>query len=263
MKHLFKDWVNAKDRIQRCPSLFFFLDYDGTLTPIVSRPELALCPLKVRRLLEKLRDNSRVQLAIISGRSLEDIRNKVGIDGITYVGNHGLDIQNPVGRHEKKLSAWRQKEFGKITQTLRESLGEIQGVLFEDKGSILAVHYRNVARKYFARLQRGLQEVVAKWEGRWKIASGKMVWEIRPNVDFNKGKAVSAILKSFPARGLLPIYFGDDQTDEDAFAVIKGKGITVFVGPGSSPSVAEYYLDDPLQVQEFLKRCLDILQDSK
>ena len=114
MKHLFGDWTNISKRIQEAQNLFLFLDYDGTLTPIVSTPDLALCPSEVKATLVKLRDLPKVSLAIISGRSLEDIREKVGIPGIIYVGNHGLEIENPAGRHKKKLSSNRQGEYNNI-----------------------------------------------------------------------------------------------------------------------------------------------------
>lgn len=254
MKHLFEDWENIQARIQGAKNIFLFLDYDGTLTPIVSSPELALCPLEVKLLLEKLRDSPNVFLGIISGRSLEDIREKVGVPGIIYVGNHGLDIQNPAGLHQKKLSRAREKELSKILQTLQETFAEIPGILLEDKGSILAVHYRNVAQKYFRWIHKVLKETLEKWKGRWKIAHGKMVFEIRPGVDFHKGKAVKEILKG-SSRNLLPVYIGDDQTDEDAFREVKGRGITVFVGPGWLTSGAEHYLQDPTEVHNFLLRC--------
>jgi trehalose-phosphatase len=260
MKHLLEDWENVQNRIREAQTLFLFLDYDGTLTPIESSPELAFCPQEVRLLLGKLRDLPKVYPAIISGRYLEDIREKVGVSGITYVGNHGLSIQNPVGIHKKKLSPTRRKEFDILSQALKESLGQIPGILFEDKGLILAIHYRNVAQEYFVRIHNTIEETLEKWKERWKIAYGKMVYEVQPNVDFNKGKAVRDILKSYPPFGLLSIYLGDDLTDEDAFRALKGRGITVFVGPGWLKSEAEYYLKDPGQVQEFLHRCEENLR---
>ncbi len=259
VKHLFEDWESVQNRIQQAQTIFLFLDYDGTLTPIVSSPELALCPPEVKVLLEKLGDSPYVLLAIISGRSLEDIREKVGITGLIYVGNHGLDIQNPAGVHKKKLSPSREKELRKIIQTLQKSFREIPGILLEDKGPILSVHYRNVAQKYLGWIHRVLKETLERWKGRWKIAQGKMVFEIRPQVDFHKGKAVRELLKG-SSGNLLPIYIGDDQTDEDAFREVKGRGITVFVGPGWLTSEAEYYLKDPSEVQEFLHRCEENLR---
>ena len=114
--HLFEDWEPIQARIQKAQSLFLFLDYDGTLTPIVSLPELALCPFEVKRYLEELRDLPSVNVAIISGRSLENLREKVGVSGIIYVGNHGLEIESPNGRHKKILSSARTRELKSITQ---------------------------------------------------------------------------------------------------------------------------------------------------
>lgn len=258
MKHLFKDWKNIQTRIQQAQNLFLFLDYDGTLTPIVSRPELALCPSGVKRHLEKLRDLPGVYLAIISGRSLEDLREKVGVSGIVYVGNHGLEIENPAGRHKKILVSDRKREFKRITQNLQNSLKKIPGILLEDKGPILSVHYRNVPQKFFTHVPQVVEAELQQWRDRWKMASGKMVLEIRPNINFNKGKAVKEILKTFPSLDLLPIYLGDDQTDEDAFGVLKGKGISVFVGMGRLSLEADFFLKSPDEVQEFLFRCLEI-----
>ena len=258
MKHLFKDWEYVQAKIQGAGSLFLFLDYDGTLTPIVSRPELAICPSEVKRHLEKLRDLPRVYLAIISGRSLEDLRGKVGVSDIIYVGNHGLEIENPGGSHKNILSLTRTRELKKITQNLQNSLKEISGILFEEKGLILCVHYRNVPQKCFARIHQVMEEELKQWRDHWKLASGKMVFEIRPQIDFHKGKAVTEIIKTFPSLGFLPIYLGDDQTDEDAFRVLKGRGISVFIGPGGLPSEADFFLQNPDEVQEFLFRCLEV-----
>jgi trehalose 6-phosphate phosphatase len=262
VKHLFEDWENIQSRIQEADNLFLFLDYDGTLTPIVSRPELALCPSEVRRHLERLRDLPGVSLAIISGRSLEDVWEKVGVSGITYVGNHGLEIENPVGRHKEILSPVRKRELKRITQDLQNSLKEIPGILFEEKGPILSVHYRNVPQKLFAQVRLVVEEKLRQRSDHWKITSGKMVLEIRPKVDFHKGEAVKEILKTFPSPGLLPIYLGDDQTDEDAFRLLNEQGITVYIGPGGFPSEAEFFLQNPDEVQEFLSRCQKVRSES-
>jgi trehalose 6-phosphate phosphatase len=255
VKHLFEDWESIQARIQQAQNLFLFLDYDGTLTPIVSRPELALCPYEVKGHLEKLRDLPGVSLAIISGRSIGDVREKVGVSGITYVGNHGLEIENPAGRHQKILTPARKRELKRIIQNLQNSFKEIPGILFEEKGPILSVHYRNVPQKFVATISQKVEKEIQQRRDRWKIASGKMVLEIQPNVDFHKGKAVREILKPFPSKEPLPIYLGDDQTDEDAFRVTKKQGISIYVGPGTSLSLADYFLQNPDEVQEFLFRC--------
>jgi len=258
VRHLFEHWENIQVEIKEAQNLFLFLDFDGTLTPIVSRPELAHCPPEVRDHLGKLRSLPGVSLAIISGRSLRDLREKVGVSDIIYVGNHGLEIENSDGSHMKMLPSVRRRELKRITRKLQNSLKEIPGILFEEKGPILSVHYRNVPQKFFARVSQALKEELQQWRNRWKMTSGKKVFEIRPNVDFNKGEAVREILKTFPSQGLLPIYLGDDQTDEDAFRVLKGQGISVFVGPGCIPSEADFFLQSPDEVQEFLFRCQEV-----
>ena len=152
----------------------------------------------------------------------------------------------------------RKRELKRITQNLQNSLKKIPGILFEDKGPILSVHYRNVPQKFFTQVPQVVEAELQQWRDRWKMASGKMVLEIRPKIDFHKGKAVREFLKSFPSLELLPIYLGDDQTDEDAFRVLKGQGISVFIGPGSLPSEADFFLRNPKEVQEFLFRCQEV-----
>lgn len=262
MKHLFGDWENIQARIRQAENLFLFLDYDGTLTPIVSRPGLAFCPAEVKRHLQRLRDLPRTYLAIISGRSLEDVREKVGVSGITYVGNHGLEIENPIGMHKKVPSPARKKELKIITRDLKNSLKEIPGILFEEKGPILSVHYRSVRQKFLAQVRLVIEEKLQQWSDHWKMTPGKMVFEIRPKVDFNKGEAVKEILKALPPLKLLSIYLGDDQTDEDAFRSLKGRGISIFIGPGNFPSEAEFFLQNPDEVQEFLSRCQKVRSQS-
>ncbi len=255
MKHLFTHWENIHAKIRRARDLFLFLDYDGTLTPIVSRPELALCPSEVKTNLERLRDLPGVHIAIVSGRFLEDVRKKVGVSGIIYIGNHGLEIENPAGRYKKILVPGRKKELKRITQNLQNSLKEIPGILFEEKGPILSVHYRNVPRESSAQVCQAVKAELQQWKNHWRTAPGKMVLEIRPKTDFNKGTAVRELMKIFPSPELFSIYLGDDQTDEDAFRVMKGRGISVYVGPGASRSEADFFLENPKEVQEFLFQC--------
>jgi trehalose-phosphatase len=137
----------------------------------------------------------------------------------------------------------------------------IPGILFEDKGPILTVHYRNVLPEYFDRVHQVVGKTMEAWKDRWKIARGKMVFEIRPKVDFNKGKALREILQSAITPKALPVYLGDDPEDEGAFRAIKGKGIPVFVGDARIASEADHYLKDPSKVLEFLRRCLGLLKN--
>jgi len=257
MKHLFDAWEGIREKIQQARAFYLLLDYDGTLTPIVSRPEMALLPPEVKKKLIQLRDFPQVSIAVISGRSLEDICSKIGIRGITYVGNYGLEIQNPAGVHKKRLSLTGQRELARIHKALEEALKNIPEIFLENKESILAIHYRMVPKGDQGKVFQEMEEIQKKWGSKWQVTQGKMVFEIRPRADFHKGKAVRDLLRSMSNRDLLPFYFGDDQMDEDAFRFLRGKGITVFVGPLETPSAAEYFLDDPAEVAEFLERFIE------
>ena len=259
MKHLCEAWDEIEFRIRNADLLFLLLDYDGTLCPIVSRPELAVCPPQMRSLLEKLRDSPKARVAIISGRALEDLKDKVRVQGIIYVGNHGLEVQNPAGTHRKKLSPGRQSELGKIRNSLETSLKSIPGILFEDKGPILTVHYRNAPREFALRVQEAVEKALQTFPGRWQASPGKKIVEIRPQADFDKGKTVKEILHRFTAGKTLPIYLGDDRSDEDAFRALGSGGISIWVGSGAELSSAQYFLRDPEEVWRFLRRCEELL----
>jgi trehalose 6-phosphate phosphatase len=261
MKHLYEAWDEVEPRIRNARLLFLLLDYDGTLCPIVPRPDLAVCPPQVKVLLERLRDSSKVRVAIISGRALEDLKDKVRVQGIIYVGNHGLEVENPAGTHRKKLSPERQDELRKIRDSLETNLKLIPGILFEDKGPILTVHYRNTPREFTPRVQKAVEEVLQPFPDRWQSFPGKKIVEIRPKVGIDKGKTVKEILIHFPSVNPLPVYLGDDRSDEDAFRVIGSQGISVWVGPGAASSSAQYFLRDPEEVRGFLQRCQEILED--
>ena len=138
---------------------------------------------------------------------MEDLYRMVAIPGITYVGNHGLEIRNPAGIHKKMLSTSRQKEMKQIQATLKASLGFLPGILLEDKESILSVHYRLVARENQAKVLREMEEFMKKWGKGWMVSRGKMVYEIRPRGDFHKGKAVRKLLKKYPPVPLLALLF--------------------------------------------------------
>jgi trehalose-phosphatase len=261
MKHLFESWNEVETRIRRANPLFLLLDYDGTLTPIVARPEQAACPPGVKSLLEKLHHSPRALVAIISGRALEDLKEKVRVSGITYVGNHGLEMENPAGVHRKSLSPQRLEELKQIRKSLEARLKSIPGIQFEDKGPILTVHYRNAPRDSSRPVQKAVQEGLESYPNRWQFSTGKKIFEIRPRMDFDKGKTLNELLQRFPHTELLPVYLGDDESDEDAFRAVRDRGIPVRVGAGPASSAASYFLRDSSEVLEFLGRCEKILSN--
>ena len=231
---------------------FFFFDYDGTLTPIVSHPEKAILSEETKALLLALKKNPKSLLAIVSGRSLKDIRNLVGLKKIYYVGNHGLEIFTPKNGTKQLVPKEVFHELARIRNRLNSQMKDIEGVLIEDKGSILTIHYRNVDPKCVPPILMALKQEIKGSKIPLCLGYGKMVFEIRPESNVNKGTTVLELLNHVNQGGVLPLYIGDDQTDEDAFKALKKIGITIFVGLPSHSS-AQYYVEDSSEVYQFLK----------
>jgi trehalose 6-phosphate phosphatase len=265
LEHLLLAWPKVVKQLRDASRILLLLDYDGTLTPIVQRPELADLPHSVRRLLEVLVRQRRLTLAIISGRALVDIRDKVGIGNIFYAGNHGLEIEGPGISFVSPLAREFKPVLRRLYRELSQALGTIKGVLVEDKGLTLSVHYRQVAGDKSKEVKDIFERITgnAAGSGRIRITSGKKVYEIRPAVAWDKGKAVRVLIEKCGGgeqKGEpLPVYIGDDLTDEDAFRVIEnyGSGISVFVGEGDSPSSARYFLQSTDEVARFLGLLLE------
>lgn len=265
MEHLLSAWPRVIKQLRSASHVLLLLDYDGTLTPIVERPELADLPQGVRRLLRALARQRRLALAIISGRALVDIKEKVGIRGIIYAGNHGLEIEGPGISFISPLAEEFKPVLRQMHHVLSQALGAIKGVRVEDKGLTLSVHYRQVAADESAEVKDVFDRVAggAAAMGKIRITSGKKVYEIRPALAWDKGKVVKILMEKCGGggrkSGLLPIYIGDDLTDEDAFKAIEdyGSGISVFVGETTSPSSARYFLESPDEVARFLSLLLE------
>jgi trehalose 6-phosphate phosphatase len=200
------------------------LDFDGTLAPIVSRPEIAELPTEARQALDQLRSRGDVHLAIVSGRALADLRERVGIDGITYAGNHGLEIVGPrVSRLHPEAAAARP-HLERAAEELEPLLAEFPGAWLEDKGLTLSLHYRALAEEQVPRLTAAVLERVSRVRG-LRLTHGKKVLEVRPKVDWHKGRAVLYLLEELrPPTGTPALYFGDDTTDEDAFVALRDLG---------------------------------------
>jgi len=239
-------------KLKTANRIFFFFDYDGTLTPIVSHPEKAILPEETRTLLLALKKNPKFLLAIVSGRSLKDIRKLVGLKGVYYVGNHGLEVFAPKRGIKKMVPEEVAPELGRIRDRLNNQLKDVGGVFIEDKGWILAIHYRNVDPRQVPPIIMALKKEIKDSMVPVCLGHGKMVSEIRPQSTANKGTAVLGLLDQVSQNELFPIYIGDDQTDEDAFKALRKIGITIFVGLPSHSS-AQYYAKDPSEVYQFLK----------
>jgi len=262
MQYLFRRTEKLKEELRR-KFILLLLDYDGTLVPIADTPKQAAITKDTKELLRKLSRVRCCAIAIISGRSLRDIKNTVGIKGIIYAGNHGLEIEGPKIKFESSVSPRIKTVIRVIAKELAKRLSGIRGVLIEDKGLTLSVHYRLAGKKDLPVFKGVISEVANPYaaRGKIKIDSGKKVYEIKPPMQWDKGKAALwfTARQQFAAGEdeVLPVYIGDDATDEDAFRALKGKGLTVFVGrPGGS--AADYYLKDAQEVAKFLRLTLEL-----
>lgn len=251
----------AAELVGRRPA--FFLDYDGTLTPIVSQPEDALLADDVRQVLRELAGLCTV--AIVSGRDRADVEPLVALDGLVFAGSHGFDIRGPNGlRMEHQGGRACLSALEKAESELRSAFETIEGARVERKRFAIANHYRNVADSDNPRVERVVREVAARYPT-LRISHGKKVFELRPDIDWDKGRAVLWLLE---ALGLddskaLPFYLGDDVTDEDAFLALADRGIGVLVGRPSYLTHATYGLRDTEEVRQFLERMVRTLRDTR
>ena len=265
MEHLLSVWPQIAKQLRDARRILLLTDYDGTLTPIVERPELANLPESTRLMLEALAQRYDFTVGVISGRALADLKDKVGISGIIYAGNHGLEIEGPGISFVNPVAEELRPILRVMHYVLSRTLGKIRGVLVENKGLSLSVHYRLVGERRAGEVERIVKKVVggAEAAGQAKITSGKKVYEVRPSVTWDKGKAVKLLMKKYGKggrkSGLLPIYIGDDLTDEDGFRVIEsyGSGISVFVGERDYHTSARFFLGSPAEVAKFLGLLLE------
>ena len=229
--------------------LAIFLDYDGTLTPIVDRPELAVLSGSTRELVQVLAVCATV--VILSGRDLDDIQQRVGIDGIIYAGSHGFDIIGPHGLR-KKVAAEFLPILDVAEKELRTKLDHIAGALVERKCFSIAAHYRLADQNGVDAVVRAMNEVAAQ-HGELRMVSGKMLYELQPDIDWDKGKALLWLIKTLKLEqpDMLLFYIGDDRTDEDAFRALQ-RGTSIIVTEQPRSTAARYALRNPAEVERFL-----------
>jgi trehalose 6-phosphate phosphatase len=240
--------------------LAVFLDYDGTLTPIVDQPEDAQLSGKGRGILSDLA--AHFPVAVISGRDLRDIGERVAIDKIVYAGSHGFEIAFPDGRvWEHSLAADYLSFLDRVELKLGERLRRIDGFRLERKRFSLAVHYRRVAEAHFPEVKKAVHESTQDFP-ELRLSGGKKIYEFQPRVEWQKGKALLLLLEllHLDRPDTLPLYIGDDATDEDVFQVLQARGLSILVTEESRPTAAHYSLKDPEEVQTFLQRILPLLQ---
>jgi len=215
-------------QIGNTSKLALLLDYDGTLAPIAPHPDLAVIPTETKRVLERLSKMPDVYVAIVSGRNVENVKRMVGIENITYAGNHGLEILHPDGTkfvHPMPLAY--EDKVSTLLKELQEDLCH-DGAWVENKGAVLTFHYRETPAHLRSDIVSKAEKMMK--ENGFKVGKGHCVLEARPPVMWNKGRASIYILRT--AFGVdwhervRIIYAGDDSTDEDAIEALKGMAIT-------------------------------------
>jgi len=229
--------------------LAFFLDYDGTLTPIVERPEDAVLDPKTREVLQRLAQ--RHPVAIVSGRDLEDVRQRVGLDEVHYAGCHGFEIAGPRGNRVHGAAAAAAPQLAAAADQVARDTHDLPGVQLERKRFTLAVHYRRARDADMP----AVRDAVARAQARHpalRVTSGKKVLELQPDVDWDKGRAVLWLIETLGLEDALPVYIGDDVTDEDAFRALAGRGVGIAVQDAPRPTAARYSLPGPEAVRELL-----------
>ncbi|MFP4014754.1 MAG: trehalose-phosphatase [Chitinispirillaceae bacterium] len=231
--------------------IMVLLDYDGTLTPIVERPDLAVMSGEMRDAVDALSTVTRV--AVVSGRDLRDVRNLVNLDNLYYSGSHGFETVAPDNtRMELDEARERILSIDGVEKDARSILSGIEGALVERKKFALAIHYRQVSGENVEKLKTAVQEIASGYPD-LKLTCGKKVIEFRPDLPWDKGKAVDWIMSElYPQGNAVPLFIGDDITDEDAFREIKDWGIGILVGDHGESSFADYRLNSTDEVREFL-----------
>jgi trehalose 6-phosphate phosphatase len=247
------DWIEAWNWSGR---LVLLLDFDGTLAPIVDRPEDARPLPAAIEAIEALRRRGDVDVAVVSGRGLDDARSLSRLEGIAFAGNHGMEIEGPGLREVHEEAAAARPVLDEVQAEVRGALADIEGALVEDKGLTLSVHYRLVRDDEVERVRDAVRSATASREA-LRVTEGKRVLEIRPRVDWHKGRAVEFLLEHLrPPHGAPVLYLGDDTTDEDAFRALNewsgGSGEGVLVAPTELKTAARSRVDDPHEAAELL-----------
>jgi len=248
------------DRLAAAPGAVCSLDFDGTLAPIVDDSDAAALPAPLRERLVALRDCESVRVAVVSGRELADLRDRVAVEGVAYAGNHGLERWVDGRRSVAPDARLSADAVSRVCDRLGDRLAHVPGVVIEDKALTATVHVRTVPDDRVPEVERVVGETVEEVTSvdgpALEVRDGKAIREIRPAVGWDKGRAVEQLVREAPD-GWLPLYVGDDVTDEDAFEALRerGRGFGVFVG--DRETAADYRLERQRDVAELLELVVD------
>jgi trehalose 6-phosphate phosphatase len=243
--------AEVREQVLDAGHLSVFLDFDGTVTPIVDNPADAHLGPGMKAALEALTRRHDTLLVFISGRSVDDLRQRVGIPNVVYAGNHGLEISGGGVSFVEPSAVAKRDLLKRLVDGLDGSLRHIRGAWVEDKTLTATVHYRQAAPRDEGAVANIVHAALAHQSEIFQLNAGKKVFEIVPRAKWHKGAAVCWINARLAGPGAASIYIGDDRTDEDAFVQLLGE-ITIRVG-SEGDTAARYHVEDPGQVRVFLE----------
>ncbi|GAB2271200.1 hypothetical protein Dimus_006044 [Dionaea muscipula] len=245
--------------------IVMFLDYDGTLSPIVDDPDRAFMSDEMRAAVRGVAKH--FPTAIVTGRCRDKVYNFVRLGELYYAGSHGMDIQGPIGLEQGTRALLYQpaSEFipmiDKVYMILLEKTRTTPGAKVENNKFCLSVHFRRVDEKRWAELAEQVKDVLNDYPN-LRMTQGRKVLEIRPTIKWDKGKALEFLLESLGfanSDDVFPVYIGDDRTDEDAFKVLRerNQGFGILVSTVPKETNASYTLQEPAEVKSFLQRLVE------
>jgi trehalose-phosphatase len=242
---LFQAWPEIITRWRSAESRVLLLDFDGTLAKLQPRPGDVLLTERAKRILKRLVVHKNLLVAVVSGRHLQTLETMVGVAGVHYIGLHGTE-------REGKSTVLSRTSQQSLLRAKRDALSKIEalpGVWIEEKGLSFAVHYRGARPGIVQTANLTVREILAPMRNALRILYGDNVWEVVPREVPGKGVAVRELLEGLPDK-TVAMYFGDDETDEEAFAVLPSQ-ITVRVGRAHGTR-AHFYVRNPGEVLRFL-----------
>lgn len=262
------EWSVLSEDLQTS-TIAVFLDYDGTLTPIVDDPDDAQISTEMTEVLRDLA--SRVSVAIVTGRGNDPIHKFIQIPNLYYATSHGHDIRDPFSNEIKRVGDEYLPHLKAFEHRISSRLRHIAGLAVEDNVFSISVHYRHVDQKDMLELENAIDEELSNSELPLIKRNGKKVFEARPGIDWHKGRAVETLLTHmFPDghENTLVIYLGDDVSDEDVFKLLRErrKGLGIWVkGVRSDVRHTEacHMLENVGEVQEFLTRLTQIRKEKE
>jgi trehalose 6-phosphate phosphatase len=242
-------WNGLAARAAGAAAIGVGLDFDGTLTPIRDRPESVVLAPSAQAVLQRLASMAGVTVAIVSGRALADLERYLPLPGLLLIGNHGYEVRLPGGPPQRLYGESDRAAALEAATAAEAAVRGVPGVFLEDKGPIVALHYRLAPPSEIPRIADAVREAGRRFQAGVRVADGKCVYEFRPARPVDKARAFAASLAGAGVpSGAMLWFFGDDRSDEDVFSALPPDAVTVHVGDPSDRSAARYVVEAPGEV---------------